>query len=105
MIKVSGDLIQTCFKGSLESLINRGRVAVTFELNPDNVFFTLYGTWLGLSTQVFGQYWTVLAIYIFGITNRNICFTEFNIVIFAVFTILQIKRVKVYLDLPSLGYD
>ena len=102
MIKTSADLIETCFKWSFESLVNRGRVAVTFELNPDNASFTLYWIWLGFSTQSSGQYWTVPTSDSFGITNLNFCFTELNIIISAVFTIFKNKRVEVYLDLSSL---
>ena len=102
MIKTSADIIQTCFKWSFESFVNSGRVAVTFEINPDNASFTLYWTWLGFSTQSFGQYWTGETFEKFAIIILRNCFTELNIIISAVFTILQIKRVEVYLDLPSL---
>ena len=102
MITATGDLIQTCFKWSFESLVNSGRVPVTFEKNPDNTSFTLYWTWLGFSTQSSGQYWTEAPSDSFWIIRLNFCFTELNIIVFAAFTILQIKHVEVYLDLPSL---
>ena len=53
----------TCFKGCFESLVHCGRVAVTLELNPNDVPLTLYRTRFCTSTQAVGQNWTVLARY------------------------------------------
>ena len=94
-------LQRTCFKGSLESLVHCGGVYIAFELNPNHVPLTLYRTRFCISTQAIGQNWSVIARNYTRITSRDGCFTELNIIISAVFTILQIKRVEVYLDLLS----
>ena len=56
-------LYLTCFKGCFESLVHCGRVAVTLELNPNDVPLTLYRTRFCTSTQAVGQNWTVLTRY------------------------------------------
>ena len=103
--KKNTSIKHTCFKRSFESLVYGIGVSVTQELNPNHVPFTQYRFWLCISTKASCQDWTVSARDWFRMTNPDGCFTELNIIVFAILTVFQFKYVEVYLHLHSLRDD
>ena len=90
--------VHTCSKGSSESLVGGGSVAVTLKLHPNHVSCTLYCAWLSATAHGLGEDCSIFAL---EASSSHVSFSDLQVVVFAVLALFQFECVKGNLHLAS----
>ena len=95
------DLVHTCFKGGLESLVGCGSVTVAPKLHPNHISCTqhIYCTWRVAATQRLGKDGSIFALE--DDASPKVRFSDFQVVVFAMIALFQFECLKGNLHLAS----